>query len=137
MATTDEPKITMDTIKKCAPILCQHMNRESLCPYLLQCSLLTSDESYHFLDKSKSPSESNSYLIEILETKDSISAQKFYQCLQKEKEHNGHLQIVEHLRSTALQGNFQTIMTLYPSDYFLRYQLQRKIERNECNFLYR
>ena len=108
MATTDEPKITMDTIRQCAPIIRQYMNRESLLPYLLQHSLLTNTEMYHFTNTNKSPSESNTYLIEILENKDFDSAQEFYRCLQMETEHTGHSQIVEHLRNAAkLQGNFK------------------------------
>ena len=113
MAMTDEPKIIMDTIKKCAPIICQNMNRESIYPYLLQCSLLTGDESYHFMNTDKSPGESSSYLIELLERKDSDSAQIFYQCLQMETEHIGHSLIIKHLRNTALQGNFQALIKLH------------------------
>lgn len=110
MATTDEPKITMDTIRQCAPIIRQYMDRESLYPYLLQYSLLTNDEMYHFTSKDKSPSESGNYLIKILETKGFDSAQKFYQCLQEEAEHVGHSDIVKHLRNTALQGNLQAVI---------------------------
>ena len=113
MATTDEPKITMDTIRRCAAIICQCMDRESLRPYLLQCSLLTNDEMYHFTNTNKSPSESNNYLIQILENKDSDSAQKLYQCLQMGTGHTGHSQIVECLRNAAkLQGNFQDVIKL-------------------------
>ena len=103
MATTNEPEITMDTIRQCASIICQYMNRESIYPYLLQYALLTDDESYHFMSKDKSPGESGGYLIGLLEKKDS-GAQIFYQCLQIELQHSGHLQIAECLRTTALQG---------------------------------
>ena len=109
MTTTDEPKITIDTIRQCAPIICQCISRECLSPYLLQYSLLSNDEMYHFVNEGKSPGESGNYLIKVLETKGSDSAQKFYQCLQEETQHAGHSEIVEHLRTTAfkLQGNFQ------------------------------
>ena len=110
MITPDDPKITMNTIRQCAPIIHQYINRESILPYLIQSSLLTIDEMYHFTDKDKSQGESSNYLITVLETKHSDAAQIFYQCLQSEREHIGHLQIAESLRSTALQGNIHVVV---------------------------
>ena len=110
MITPDDPKITMDTIRQCAPIIRQYINRESLLPYLMQSSLLTDDEIYHFTDKDKSQGESSNYLIKILETKHSDAAQILYQCLQMESEHMGHLQLAESLRNTALQGNIYAVV---------------------------
>ena len=104
MVTPNDPKITIDIIRQCAPIIRQYMNRDSLLPYLMQYSLLTDDEIYHFTHKDKSLGESSNYLIKVLETKHSDAAQIFYQCLQMEREHMGHLQIAEFLKSTALQG---------------------------------
>ena len=110
MAANDEPKITIDTIKQCAPTICRYMNRQSLAPHLLKFSLLTKDEMYHFLHDKKSPGESNNYLINILETKHPDSAQMFYKCLQMETEHLGHLQIVEELKNAAMQGDFRIVI---------------------------
>ena len=110
MTTPDDPKITMDTIRQCAPIIRQYIDRESLLPYLMQSSLLTEDQRYHFTDTNKSQGESSNYLITVLETKHSDAAKIFYQCLQSEQEHIGHLQIAESLRSTALQGNIHAVV---------------------------
>lgn len=104
MITSDEPTITIETIRQCAPTIRQCINRECLYPFLLHCSLLTQDEMYHFMSTDKSQGESANYLIKVLETKHSDSPQIFYQCLQMETEHTGHSEIVESLINAALQG---------------------------------
>ena len=112
MIASDDTEITMDTVRQCAPVIRNYMNRESLTPYLMQCQLLTDDEMYHFTSDNMSPGESCNYLLKVLETKHSKSAQIFYQCLQMEPEHLGHSQIVESLRNTALQlqGNIHAVV---------------------------
>lgn len=118
--TTDEPTITIHTIKQCAPTISQYMNRDALAPYLMQQSILSYDEMYRFQNANNSPSESSNYLIKVLETKHPSSAQKLYWCFQMETEHSGHLVIVETLRNTALRGNcVGTAKQLANSSFFL------------------
>ena len=118
MTTINKPKITVDTIKQCAPTIRQYMNPQSLAPYLMAYSLLTTDESFHFLHEKKSSGESSDYLIKILEAKHPGSGQIFYQCLKMETEHLGHSHIIAELERCALQGNCNQALYLISHEFF-------------------
>ena len=109
---TDEPKITISIIQQCSPVVCQFINPQCLAPYLQQDSLLTTDELFSFTSNVYTPGQCGFYLIQRLQTKHPSSAQKFYQCLLKEKEHSGHAHIAEVLKQAALKNNPQSISQL-------------------------
>ena len=101
----DEPKITIDIIKQCSSVVCQHINPKSLAPYLQEESLLTADELFNFNSAIQSPGYCGYYLIQQLKTKHPNSVQNFYHCLLKEKEHSGHAHIAEVLKEAALKND--------------------------------
>ena len=111
----DEPEITISIIQQCLPVICQFINPQCLARYLQQDSLLTADELFYFTSNMQSPGHCGFYLIQRLQTKHPNSAQKFYHCLLKEKEHSGHAHIAEVLKEAALKKDPQHITQLVNS----------------------
>ena len=108
----DEPKITISIVQQCSQVICQFINPNCLAPFLQQESLLTSGELFHFTSEIQSPGHCGFYLIQKLQTKHPNSAQKFYRCLLKEKEHTGHAHIAEVLKEAALKNDRRSVTEL-------------------------
>ena len=107
-----QPIITLDIIKRCSPVICQHIDPVSLAPYIQQDFLLTQNEMHQFASPNESPGYKAMYLIQQLQTKHPSSAQKFYNCLLKAKDHSGHAYVAEVLRKTALSEDPSNVQKL-------------------------
>ena len=136
---TSEPKITNENIRRCAKIITKYVNRESIAPYLLQRSLLTSTQLYHYTHINCSTEESNQYLIQQLLQKHPDSGQTFYYCLLEEKEHIGHEYVAKELKNASHKGDC-LVTIANPDDTVTQKTLQMSAEKNEnvqmyCRFL--
>jgi len=107
-----QPIITLDIIQRCSPVIYQHIDPISLAPYIQQNFLLTTHEMHQFSNPNQSPGYKATYLIQQLQAKHPSSAQKFYDCLLKAKEHSGHTHIAEVLREASLNNNPHSIEQL-------------------------
>ena len=81
----------MDVLYQLNPELNEHVNMNSLIPYMNKYGILTRNERFYLNDLTKSPSDKVTYLLNVLDLKDDKTVRNFVKALKEEKQHPGHL----------------------------------------------
>ena len=80
----------MDVLFQLNPELNEHINMNSLIPYMNKYKVLMKNERFHLNDPSKYPSDKVTYLLNVLDRKDDKTVNNFLKALKEEKRHPGH-----------------------------------------------
>lgn len=80
----------MDVLYQLNPELNEHINMNSLIPYMNKYKVLMKNERFYLNDPSKYPSDKVTYLLNVLDTKDDKTVNNFLKALREEKQHPGH-----------------------------------------------
>ena len=80
----------MDVLYQLNPELNEHVNMNSLIPYMNKYGILTKNERFYLNDSTKSPSDKVTYVLGVLELKDDKTIRNFVKALKEEKQHPGH-----------------------------------------------
>lgn len=91
------------------------LNLQELIPLMRKCDLLTVEECQE-IESKPSDSKKTDQLVQVLPRKGKLACHKFIRCLESEKQHLGHPELVLKLKETVAKFHSQLLDTTVRTD---------------------